>query len=50
MSTIYNRITQGLNEAIEYEKGNTNARKEKCTVDITQKAPETSSSQSDASK
>lgn len=29
---VYDSIVHGLNEAIEYEKGNINARKVKCTV------------------
>lgn len=30
--SVYDNIIQGLNEAIEYEKGNISARKVKCTV------------------
>ncbi len=30
--SVYDSIIQGLNEAIEYEKGNLSARKIKCTV------------------
>lgn len=32
MDNIYNSIMQGLNEAVEYEKGNISAKTLKCTV------------------
>ncbi len=30
--SVYKSIMQGLNEAVEYEKGNLNAKASKCTV------------------
>lgn len=30
--SVYESIVKGLNEAVEYEKGNVKARKTKCTV------------------
>ena len=40
--SVYESILKGLNEAIEYEKGNVQARTAKCTVSPVRKKSRTS--------